>query len=73
MDDYICRSKLSHAVNDRLSTYHILREELMRTEDETKGRELNLAWQRISRVRLRHLVLYLVDYEELLAKDKHHC
>ena len=31
-------------------TYHILREELMKTEDEVKGRELNMAWQRISKV-----------------------
>ncbi|XP_067928055.1 serine/arginine repetitive matrix protein 2-like [Watersipora subatra] len=43
------RSKLSHAVNDRLTTYHILREELLRAEDEVKGRDLNLAWQRISK------------------------
>lgn len=43
-------SRLTYAVNDRLMTYHILREELMRAEDEVKGRELNLAWQRISKV-----------------------
>lgn len=42
---YVCRMKLAKAVTDRMMTYHILREELMKTEDETRGRELQHAWQ----------------------------
>jgi len=45
---YVCRSRLSGVLRDRQMTYHILREELMKNEDEEKARELELAWRRIT-------------------------
>lgn len=54
---------MSDTIVNRLMTYHILREELMKTEDELRGRQLQDAWVTISKVKLSvcvHVLLLLL-------------